>query len=110
MSLGILSACASLCACFSSLLSLANALCVMAARCKEPSGFYVETRIITLNCTPIAMDFLVEIRLIHTYMYTYVYVYVYVYVLLAILRSVGCVGLGVITVNGGWLGYVGHVG
>lgn len=43
-SLGTLSACASLWACFSSLLSLANALWVMAARCKEPSGFCV-TRI-----------------------------------------------------------------
>ena len=40
-SLGMLSACASLWACFSSLLSLANALWVMAARCKEPSGFCV---------------------------------------------------------------------
>ena len=40
-SLGMLSACASLWACFSSLLSLAKALWVMAARCKEPSGFCV---------------------------------------------------------------------
>ena len=40
MSLGTLSMSASLCAWRSSLLSLERALCVIAARCREPSGFW----------------------------------------------------------------------